>query len=82
MILLDAEGALSTLLNLMALPAAVLIASGGYMWFNGFRRRLENRSRTGRFLVMFGLILLAIVLILTYYLSAFSPAHRITGYDS
>jgi hypothetical protein len=76
MIYLDAQGALTTLLNLMALPATAMTAIGGYLWYSGSKEQIENRSRTGRFLVMFGLIMLAIVLILTYYLSAFSPAAR------
>ena len=74
MIYLDAQAALTTLLNLMALPGAAMVAVGGYMWYNGSKQALENRERWGRFLVMFGLIMLAIVLILTYYLS-FSPAN-------
>ena len=76
MITLNAQGALTTLLSLMALPGSVMTAVGGYLWYDGIKQQLENRSRYGKMLVMFGLILLAIVLILTYYLTAFGGARE------
>jgi len=73
---LNAQGALTTLLNLMALPGAVMTAVGGYLWYDGFKKQLDNRSRYGKMLLMFGIILLTIVAILTYYLTAFGQASR------
>ena len=70
--LLNAQAALSTLLNLMALPGAILTVVGGYLWYNGSQQALENRSRIGRMLVMFGLILLFIVIILLLFIAEYS----------
>ncbi|MES2646890.1 MAG: hypothetical protein V4717_08460 [Bacteroidota bacterium] len=72
MLLLNAQAALSTLLNLMALPGAIMTSVGGFMWYNGSQLALENRSRYGRMLVMFGLILLLIVTILSLFIFVFS----------
>ncbi|CAN5680124.1 hypothetical protein BH10BAC3_BH10BAC3_02790 [soil metagenome] len=73
---LNAQGALTTLLNLMALPGTLMTIVGGYFWYDGVKQQYENRSRYGKMLVMFGLIMLAIVLILTFYLTAFGGAKQ------
>lgn len=71
MILTDAEGALATLLNIMAMPAVFLICFGVYLWYKGTQQNVENRSRMGRMLLMFGVILLVIVLILSYFIAEY-----------
>ena len=68
MTLINAGGALATLVDLMVLPGAIMSAIGGYMWYKGQRNGEENRSRIGRMLLMFGIILLVIVIILSGFL--------------
>jgi len=72
MIPLNAQGALATLLNLMALPGALMACMGGYMWFKGWQLKLENRTTAGRMLLMFGVILLTIVAILSFAINRLS----------
>jgi predicted Na+-dependent transporter len=69
--IINAEGALSTLLNLMAVPGALLIFFGAFSWYNGRNQGIENRVRAGKMLFMFGIILLVIVLILSYFISQY-----------
>lgn len=68
MILINAAGALKTLLDLMVVPGVLLTASGAYMWFSGYRNQDENKTRLGRMLLMFGIILLVIIAILSNFL--------------
>ena len=73
MIMLNAQGALATLLNVMALPGAIMACIGGYLWYKGWQLKLENRTRAGRMLLMFGVILLTIVVILSYAINKLTP---------
>ena len=66
--MVNAEGAIETLLNLMAIPAVLLTCFGGYYWYKGSKLGYENRVRAGKLLVMFGVILLVIVLILSFFI--------------
>lgn len=72
MVLLNAEAALAALLNLVAVPAVFLTCFGGYTWYKGVQQHIEGRIRAGRMLLMFGVILLAIVLILSYFISEYN----------
>lgn len=71
MVASNAWGALATLVELLALPGAFMAAYGGYMWYMGYRQYDENRLRTGRVFVMFGIILLVIVAIIADFLASF-----------
>ena len=66
--LLNATGALLTLLDIMVLPAVIMIVAGGFFWRRGWQLNAEDKTRLGRMLFMFGAILLVIVLIITYFL--------------
>ena len=68
MTLINAAGALKTLLDLMVVPGVLLTVTGAYMWHSGYRNQEENKSRLGRLLLMFGIILLVIVAILSDFL--------------
>jgi Zn-dependent protease with chaperone function len=67
--IINAEGALATLLNIMAVPGAFLTFFGAFSWYKGWKLGIENRARAGKMLFMFGLILLVIVLILSFFIS-------------
>jgi hypothetical protein len=67
--LLNATGAFLTLLDIMLLPAVLMIATGAILWRRGWLLYAEDKSRLGRMLLMFGIILLLIVLTTSYFLS-------------
>jgi hypothetical protein len=69
MVILNAAAALATLVEIMALPGALLSGIGGYMWYTGYSKHDENTIRLGKMLIMFGIILLVIVAILSSFLS-------------
>ncbi len=52
----------------MALPAVLLIVAGAHGWRQGWKTGNEDRSRMGKMLLMFGIILLIIVLITSFSL--------------
>lgn len=69
MVMLSATEALITLLNIMAVPAVLLIVFGGLTWYKASSYQMESRVKYGKLMLMFGIILLVIVLITSYYLS-------------
>ena len=73
--LLNATGALLTLLDIMVVPAVLMIVTGGILWRRGWLLNSEDKSRLGRMLFMFGSILLAIILVMTYFLEKV-PANK------
>ena len=71
LLFINAEGAFATLLNLMAVPAVFLICYGGRAWYSGWKSGIVNRARMGRMLLMFGIIILVIVLLLSFFISEY-----------
>ena len=66
--LLNATGALLALLDIMVLPAVLMIVGGGILWRKGWLMNAEDKTHLGKMLFMFGCILLVIVLLMTYFL--------------
>ncbi|QGW27092.1 hypothetical protein [Phnomibacter ginsenosidimutans] len=64
----DKLHALLALLQLMLLPAMLMLLSGLIVWYKAHQIQQESRIRIGKMLTMFGSILLAIVLITSSFL--------------
>jgi uncharacterized membrane protein YidH (DUF202 family) len=65
--------ALSVLLALMLVPAVGMLASGAWLWYTGAAARRYHTERLGKMLVMFGVILLVIVGITSFFLTGKMP---------
>lgn len=64
----DKLHALLALLQLMLLPAMLMLLSGIIVWYKGHQAQVESRIRIGKMLTMFGSILLVIVLITSSFI--------------
>ena len=64
----DSGHALAALLQLMLLPAMLMLVAGVVVWYKGHQARHESRIRIGKMLTMFGSILLVILLITSSFL--------------
>lgn len=65
----DSGHALAALLQLMLLPAILMLVAGVLVWYKGYQAEQESRIRIGKMLTMFGSILLTILLITAAFLS-------------
>lgn len=66
--LLDAATALVALLQLLMLPAVLMLAAGLWLWYFGHQQCIESRLRMGRMLTMMGIIFLVILLVTSQFL--------------
>lgn len=69
MVLLNAFQAFGALLNLLCLPAVLMLALGILNWRRGNQFQSESRERLGKLLTAFGAILLTIVGVILYFMS-------------
>lgn len=63
--LLGAANAFYTLLSLLILPAAGMLAIGLFTWYRALQQQHEERKRLGRMLTMFGIVFLVILLVIS-----------------
>ena len=65
--LLDARSAFGALLSLMTVLAAAMLAIGGWQWYKGWQAAQIEKLRLGRLITMFGVVLLVIAFIVSYF---------------
>jgi hypothetical protein len=65
--------AFSVLLGLLLVPAVGLLVYGARAWHKGQLQQHEDSLRLGRMLVMFGIILLSILVVVSYFLTGKLP---------
>lgn len=70
---IDAGTAFSALLSFLMFPAAVMLLSGLFFWYQGIQSGAEDKKRSGRLLTMFGIVFIVILLITSNFLSGVLP---------
>jgi hypothetical protein len=65
--LLDVRTAFGALLSLITVLAVAMLAIGGWQWYIGHLTGQNEKLRLGRLVTMFGVVLLVIAFIVSYF---------------
>jgi uncharacterized membrane protein YidH (DUF202 family) len=65
--LLDARSAFGALLSLMTMLAVAMLATGAWQWYMGRRAGQNEKLRLGRLITMFGVVLLVIAFVVSFF---------------